>query len=64
MRRGKFSANFENAEFLAVSVVSIVSFSNQEGFHGLLSSGLHSGRVREIPGLIDSLMLKNEFRYF
>ena len=25
MRRGKFSANFENAEFLAVSVVSIVS---------------------------------------
>ena len=64
MRRGKFSANFENAEFLAVSVVSIVSYSNQEGFHGLLGSDLYSGNVREIPGLIDSLMLKNEFRYF
>ena len=44
MRRGKFSANFENAEFLAVSVVSIVSFSYQEGFHGLRSSDLHSKR--------------------
>ena len=43
MRRGKFSANFENAEFLAVSVVSIVSFLNKTGLKGLSS---------DIPGTL------------
>ena len=59
MRRGKFSANFENAEFLAVSVVSIVSFCKwiraPRTVWLFLSSDLHL-REEDIPGLIAGLV--------